>query len=138
MLARTYQTVVSVLFFVVLAVATPWGAPPPSTTKPPTTTTTTIVVTATPPASTPIPANSCSTGPIQCCNSVQQANSPGVSSLLGLLGIVLSGTNVLAGIGCSPISVIGVGGGNCKAQAVCCENNSFGSLISLGCVPVSL
>ncbi|KAI0070825.1 fungal hydrophobin [Panus rudis PR-1116 ss-1] len=82
--------------------------------------------------------NSCSTGEMQCCNSVQQANDPSVAALTGLLGIVLGPIDGLVGVTCNPIQVIGVGGGNCKAQAVCCTNNSFGSLISLGCVPVSL
>ena len=52
----------------------------------------------------------CSTGPIQCCNSVQNAGAPAVAGLLGLLGIVLQDVNVPVGLTCSPISVIGVPG----------------------------
>ncbi|KAJ3794693.1 hydrophobin 2 [Lentinula aff. detonsa] len=84
------------------------------------------------------PASSCSTGPIQCCNTVQPASSAGAAALLGLLGIVLQDVNVLVGITCSPISVIGISGNSCSAQAVCCQDNSNGGLISLGCVPVTL
>ncbi|KAI0746809.1 fungal hydrophobin, partial [Daedaleopsis nitida] len=90
------------------------------------------------PTGSPPPASSCSTGPVQCCNSVQKADSKGASVLLGLLGIVLQNVNVPVGLGCSPITVIGVGGGQCKANAVCCQDNSHGGLISIGCIPVSL
>ena len=45
--------------------------------------------------------------------------------LLGLLGIVVQGVDVLVGINCSPITVIGVGsGGSCSANVVCCQDNS--------------
>ncbi|RPD65507.1 fungal hydrophobin [Lentinus tigrinus ALCF2SS1-7] len=82
---------------------------------------------------------SCSTGAIQCCQQVQTANSAGVGIILGLLGIILQDLNVLVGLDCSPITVIGVGTGNtCNAQTVCCENNNVGGLISIGCVPVTL
>ena len=54
---------------------------------------------------------SCSTDDIQCCNSVEQSNSAAGSTLLGLLGIVLQGVAVPLGIGCTPISVVGVGSG---------------------------
>ncbi|KAJ3904538.1 hydrophobin 2 [Lentinula edodes] len=85
------------------------------------------------------PASSCSTGPVQCCNSVQSASSGGVvSTILGLLGIVLQDLNVDVGLTCSPITVIGASGNSCSAQAVCCEDNSHGGLISIGCVPVAL
>ncbi|PSS06513.1 hypothetical protein PHLCEN_2v3680 [Hermanssonia centrifuga] len=93
----------------VLAVATPnpenakrWGAP---TTTPPVTTTITETVTA--PASTVTSVSQCNTGPVQCCQSVQSASSGGIVDLLGLLGIVLQDLNVLVGLTCSPVSVIG-------------------------------
>ncbi|KDQ57933.1 hypothetical protein JAAARDRAFT_114005, partial [Jaapia argillacea MUCL 33604] len=81
----------------------------------------------------------CNTGPIQCCQSVQSAQSDAVTTLLGLLGVVLGNTDVLVGLTCSPISVVGVGSGtSCSASPVCCSDNSYGSLISIGCVPVTL
>ncbi|KAI0330317.1 fungal hydrophobin [Cubamyces sp. BRFM 1775] len=123
---------VSVASLALLAAATPnqkrWDTPTP---------TVTVTVTATPPVSTP-PASSCSTGPIQCCNSLESASSAAGSLLLGLLGIIVDGVDVLLGLDCSPISVIGVGGGNCNANVVCCENNNVGGLISVGCIPVIL
>ncbi|KAI8970904.1 hydrophobin 1 [Trametes punicea] len=91
-------------------------------------------------AATPLaPRDTCSTGPIQCCQSVESADSAAGSLLLGLLGIVLEDVTALIGLDCSPITVIGVGTGNsCSANAVCCENNNVGGLISIGCVPIEL
>ncbi|KAF5354401.1 hypothetical protein D9758_010745 [Tetrapyrgos nigripes] len=118
---------ISTLFFVAillfaanLAVATP---------------VTTITVTA-PPTTTTEPATQCNTGPIQCCNSVQAASSNAVSSLLGLLGVVIQDLEALVGITCSPINVIGRGGNTCSAAPVCCQNNNFNGVIAVGCVPV--
>ncbi|CAL1710925.1 unnamed protein product [Somion occarium] len=117
----------------VLAAATPaplearGGVPP----------TQTITVTAPGPTVTESPGQ-CNTGPIQCCNSVQAASSNPISALLGLLGIVVTDLTALVGLGCSPISVIGVGGGTCNASPVCCQNNAVGGLISIGCLPIIL
>ena len=83
-----------------LAVAMPGGGGAP---------TTTVTVTAQPSST---PASSCSTGALQCCNSVQSASDPAASLLLGLLGIVVQGVDVLVGLDCSPISVIGLSGGS--------------------------
>ncbi|KAJ8081736.1 hypothetical protein PM082_007582 [Marasmius tenuissimus] len=80
----------------------------------------------------------CNTGPIQCCNTVTKADDPTASKLLGLLGVVLKDLNVLVGLTCSPITVIGGGNGGCNATPVCCEDNSHGTLISIGCIPVTL
>ncbi|TFK51392.1 fungal hydrophobin [Heliocybe sulcata] len=97
------------------------------------------VATPTPGGQPAEPAGNCNTGPVQCCNSVQSASDPVVSTLAGLLGIVLPDANAMVGLTCSPITVIGAAGGaSCSAHPVCCENNSYGSLISTGCVPVTL
>ncbi|KAK7676145.1 hypothetical protein QCA50_014916 [Cerrena zonata] len=84
------------------------------------------------------PASECNTGPIQCCQSTEAADSTSGAALLGLLGIVLQDVNVLLGVTCSPISVIGVGSSGCSASPVCCTDNSHGGLVSIGCVPVTL
>ncbi|KAI0694083.1 fungal hydrophobin-domain-containing protein [Cerioporus squamosus] len=92
-------------------------------------------------AATPAPAPdaSCSTGPIQCCNTVTKASDPAAAGILASIGVVVQDINALVGLTCSPVTVIGVGtGDSCDAQTVCCENNSFGSLISIGCLPVTL
>ncbi|KIJ33387.1 hypothetical protein M422DRAFT_94504, partial [Sphaerobolus stellatus SS14] len=82
----------------------------------------------------------CNTGDAQCCNTVGAANSiAGVSTLLGLLGIVLQDVSVIVGLGCTPITVIGLGqGANCAQQPVCCTDNQFNGLINIGCSPISL
>ncbi|KIJ25111.1 hypothetical protein M422DRAFT_273969 [Sphaerobolus stellatus SS14] len=85
------------------------------------------------------PISQCNTGDAQCCNSVTKASDPSATTILGLLGIVLQDVDVLVGLGCTPITVIGAGSGaNCAQQPVCCENNSFNGLINIGCTPISL
>ncbi|KAI0741748.1 fungal hydrophobin-domain-containing protein [Daedaleopsis nitida] len=104
-------TIVSIVSLAVLAGAIPTNGPPPST---------------------------CNTGPVQCCNTVEKANHKGVAALCGLLGIALPNPEEYVGLNCSPITLIGGGGSGCRANTVCCEDNSHGNLISVGCVPVSL
>ncbi|KAJ2931467.1 hypothetical protein H1R20_g5558, partial [Candolleomyces eurysporus] len=87
---------------------------------------------------TPIPASQCNTGPIQCCDSLQTAGAPAVAPILALLGVVVQDVNVPVGVTCSPISVIGVPGNSCSAQAVCCEKNGFNGVVAIGCTPVDL
>ncbi|EJF60591.1 hydrophobin-315 [Dichomitus squalens] len=106
----------------------PGGNPPPPTQ--------TITVTQT--ASGPEPTSSCSTGAIQCCESMTKARYPTATKILGLLGIVVEGLDVLVGLTCSAIEVIGVGGGACSSNVVCCQDNSHNSLISIGCLPIIL
>ena len=57
------------------------------------------------------PSNSCTTGPVQCCNSMSKANDSVVSAILGLLDLVVD-PDVLVGVQCSPLSVVGVGSGS--------------------------
>ncbi|KAF9255192.1 hydrophobin-251 [Marasmius fiardii PR-910] len=86
--------------------------------------------------------NICSTGPVQCCNSVQSISIsqflPGIAGLLGLLGVVVGPITGQVGVTCNPISVLGLGGNSCTAQTVCCENNSFNGVVALGCNNISL
>jgi hypothetical protein len=55
------------------------------------------------------PAGSCNTGPIQCCNSVKKGDDKSLGAIFALLGVVLQDVNVLVGVTCSPITVIGGG-----------------------------
>ncbi|KAI0737153.1 fungal hydrophobin-domain-containing protein [Daedaleopsis nitida] len=81
----------------------------------------------------------CTTGPIQCCESLQTPNSTAVAPILKGLGIVIQDLNVLVGLTCSAISVIGIGSGNdCNAHTVCCDDNNVGGLLSIGCLPISI
>ncbi|TFK43772.1 hydrophobin [Crucibulum laeve] len=66
------------------------------------------------------------------------ANSAAASAALGLLGVVVQDVIALVGLTCDPISVIGVGDDSCSAQVVCCEDNSFHSIVAIGCTPVDL
>ncbi|KAF9534668.1 hydrophobin-319 [Crepidotus variabilis] len=84
------------------------------------------------------PASQCNTGQVQCCNSVQDANSGAVTTLAGLLGIVLGPVTGQVGLTCNPISVLGIGGNSCSAQPVCCSGNNFNGLIVVGCTPVNI
>ncbi|KAI0367144.1 hydrophobin [Pilatotrama ljubarskyi] len=94
-----------------------------------------ILAVATP---APAPDASCSTAPLQCCQSVEPADSAAVAPILKGLGVVVQDVNALVGVTCTPISVVGVGGSDaCSANTVCCQDNSFGGLVSIGCVPVS-
>ncbi|KAF5329808.1 hypothetical protein D9619_009338 [Psilocybe cf. subviscida] len=84
------------------------------------------------------PSNQCNTGSLQCCNSVQAANSASIAGLLGLLGIVVSTLTGQVGVTCSPITAIGLGGSSCSAQPVCCTNNTFNGVVALGCTPINI
>ncbi|PFH48943.1 hypothetical protein AMATHDRAFT_148816 [Amanita thiersii Skay4041] len=86
------------------------------------------------PSQTPPDEGNCNTGPVQCCNSVTTTANPVARTIAGIVGATL-GLDVPVGLGCSPLSVIGVGGNSCNAQTVCCENNNFNGLIAIGCTP---
>ncbi|RXW18018.1 hypothetical protein EST38_g7828 [Candolleomyces aberdarensis] len=86
----------------------------------------------------PPPVNQCNVGSIQCCNSVQAANAPGIAGLLALLGVIVGPLTGQVGVTCSPLSVIGLPGNSCSAQPVCCTNNSFNGIIALGCTPINI
>lgn len=72
----------------------------------------------------------CNTGKLQCCQSVQSSSTPGVSSLLGLLGVVLGGVNVPVGLTCSPISVRPIQHDEAGALTVIYSPLHFRSLVS--------
>ncbi|KAL5527865.1 hypothetical protein ACEPAG_6666 [Sanghuangporus baumii] len=130
-----FNKYIALLALPILAAATPkpggGGSP---TTKPAHTSTVTVTATSTATQA----ASQCDTGDLQCCNSVQSAGSPAAAGLLGLLGIVIQGLDIPVGLTCDPISVIGLGSASCSAHPVCCQDNSHGGLISIGCVPVDL
>ncbi|TFK46050.1 fungal hydrophobin [Heliocybe sulcata] len=100
-----------------------------------------ILAAATPALNTPPsePASQCATSDLQCCNSVSTTSDPAVITALGSLGIALQDVTGLVGLTCSPITAIGIGsGGSCTESPVCCSDNAYGGLVSIGCVPVTL
>ena len=55
----------------------------------------------------------------------KQSDSAAGSALLSVLGVDLKGVTAQLGLGCSPISAVGLGGGKaCASNAVCCQNNN--------------
>jgi len=58
----------------------------------------------------PIPASQCNTGPVQCCNETGTTKDASIAKALALVGVDVSDVNVLIGLTCDPISVIGIGG----------------------------
>ncbi|KAF5328379.1 hypothetical protein D9619_013267 [Psilocybe cf. subviscida] len=84
------------------------------------------------------PNNQCNTGKMQCCESVQPADSAQATSLLGLVGTVVHDVSAMVGITCSPISGVGIGGNSCTAQPTCCTGNSFDGVIVIGCSPINI
>ncbi|KAH7919202.1 fungal hydrophobin [Leucogyrophana mollusca] len=107
------STAVAVSYFALLAVATP--------------------------ANVARQSSECDTGSAYCCNSVQAADSSAVTTLLGLLGIVLGDITGNVGLTCSPLTIIGTGSGaSCNQEPVCCTNDEYNGLINLGCSPLNL
>ncbi|KAK7681585.1 hypothetical protein QCA50_015318 [Cerrena zonata] len=84
-------------------------------------------------------AGSCNVGDLQCCDQVQTPDSESLTGIFGALGISADNLSGLVGVTCTPITGIGAGSGSsCQANPVCCDDNSFGGAVSLGCVPVNL
>ncbi|KAJ7588126.1 hydrophobin 2 [Mycena floridula] len=92
---------------------------------------------ATPAIRTESPPTTCPTSSAQCCSTVSDSSSPAVITILKGLGIDISSITAAVGLGCSPISVVDIGSGACSSTTVYCEDNSH-SLISLGCIPITL
>ncbi|KAF8875135.1 fungal hydrophobin-domain-containing protein [Infundibulicybe gibba] len=97
--------------------------------------------TAVPRTTTPTtPASQCNTGNLQCCNSTQESSNTNASltSILGLLGVVVGALTGQVGVSCSPVTLIGLAGNSCSAQPVCCSKNSFNGVVALGCTPINI
>ncbi|KAJ7572548.1 hydrophobin 2 [Mycena floridula] len=93
---------------------------------------------ATPARRNDSPPTTCPTSGAQCCSTVENASSPGVDTILKSIGVDVSSITAQVGLGCSPITVVGINNGDCSTTAVYCEDNSHSSLISLGCIPITL
>ncbi|TFK82504.1 fungal hydrophobin [Polyporus arcularius HHB13444] len=71
-----------------------------------------------------------------CCSTFGESSDPAIASQLGLLGIILNGVDVLVGLDCSPITVIGAS--SCSGTTVTCTDNSKDAAVDIGCVPITL
>ncbi|KAL1947136.1 hypothetical protein VTO73DRAFT_14097 [Trametes versicolor] len=83
-------------------------------------------------------AQSCNTGPVQCCNSLEKSDSAAGTAILSTLGLGLGDVTGQIGLQCSPLSAAGVGSSSCKSSPVCCQNNNVGGAVSIGCMPIIL
>ncbi|KAG2347183.1 hydrophobin-1 precursor [Suillus weaverae] len=81
----------------------------------------------------------CSTGSIQCCESVDKSgHGSSLDELLSLLNLNIP-DETPCGTSCSPISLFGGGSGaNCNQEPVCCEDNSYNGLVNIGCSPINI
>ncbi|KAF8350492.1 hydrophobin-251 [Amanita rubescens] len=79
--------------------------------------------------------NSCSTGTIQCCQSIQSAHSHEVAELIGSVGGSLNGITGTVGINCVHIGAVT---NSCTAQTACCTGGRTIGLVAVGCSPISL
>ncbi|KAF5630219.1 fungal hydrophobin [Fusarium tjaetaba] len=82
-------------------------------------------------ATTTTAASTCNApAALTCCQTVGTSSNPVISLLLGLLGIVVQDPNTVLGATCSSITDPAA----CQqGTAVCCNDNSHGGLISIGC-----
>ncbi|KAJ7262489.1 hydrophobin 2 [Mycena rebaudengoi] len=85
--------------------------------------------TSTPPVTTPDSP--------QCCSSVVPSSSSAASVVAALVGLDLTGLDVLVGLSCSPITVVG---NNCGDTTVTCSapDKEWGGLIAINCIPITL
>ncbi|KAH7882845.1 hydrophobin [Phlebopus sp. FC_14] len=81
----------------------------------------------------------CNTGPVNCCNNVQDVSD--ASAILSQINLadVLAGVVGQVGFDCSPITGLGMGSGaTCQQQSVCCNGNRLNGLININCSPVNI
>ncbi|KAF9042196.1 fungal hydrophobin-domain-containing protein [Panaeolus papilionaceus] len=82
---------------------------------------------------------SCNTGPVQCCNSLQDAQNFDAIGIASLIGVAVSGLTGQVGLQCNPITGIGLGtGANCASSPVCCEENFQNQLVGINCTPITV
>ncbi|KAI9461329.1 hydrophobin [Boletus coccyginus] len=79
----------------------------------------------------------CNTGSIQCCQSVQSANSPAATVLAPLLGLAGLLGNGQIGLQCSSLTGAG-SSAQCESNPVCCNDTHYDGLINVGCSPIDL
>ncbi|KAF8128621.1 hydrophobin 2 [Boletus edulis] len=96
------------------------------------------VATAVPTALEARNSNTCNSGSVNCCQSVQSSDSYQIIELFGYLGIPLPGGNTQIGLTCSPVTLGGSSTGSiCTQQTVCCTGNTFYG-VSTACSPINI
>ncbi|KAG1780578.1 fungal hydrophobin [Suillus placidus] len=83
----------------------------------------------------------CNTGEIQCCNNSTNYDSAPAAKAFNQVGLanVAVVVDAVVGLDCSGTSVVGTSSG-CEAnqEPLCCEDNSYNGLVSLGCTPINV
>lgn len=71
-----------------------------------------------------------------CCDSTTTAGATGIASLLASIGVPVQGANVPIGLGCSPLTIVGVSGTSCTNDPVTCDQVESTSLVGINCTPL--
>ncbi|KAF8888399.1 hypothetical protein CPB84DRAFT_1849641 [Gymnopilus junonius] len=88
---------------------------------------------------TPPVFDSCNSGPVLCCNSLQAPETAAATQLLSLVGVAVEDVVAQVGAGCTAVTGVGAGtGANCATSPVCCQQNFFNQLIGVDCSPVNI
>ncbi|QSS62689.1 hypothetical protein I7I51_02428 [Histoplasma capsulatum] len=78
----------------------------------------------------------------QCCQNTHSSQDKSVIQGLKIFGLDKEAQKSKGSVGtkCEPMEgVLNLGLLNgCKGTAVCCNNNKFNGLVSLGCIPITL
>lgn len=89
------------------------------------------------------PVSQCNSGPVQCCQSTYQSNSPAGAFLLGAVGVPVQSVVTTVGFQCNPISsgtALGGAAGTaakCSSQPVCCNQGYLQGLVNNACIPLN-
>ncbi|KAF8418141.1 hydrophobin [Boletus edulis BED1] len=83
-------------------------------------------------------SNTCNSGSVNCCQSVQSSSSSVIIELFGFLGLPMPAGNTQIGLTCSPVTLGGTSTGSiCTQQTVCCTGNTFYG-VSTACSPINI
>ena len=90
----------------------------------------------------------CSTGPVQCCESIAHPGSANHASMLQTLNGVralkdlseaLQGNAFAFGVECMPFSAWGAGfESSCQGETVCCDHTANGGNTGVNCTPFNV
>jgi len=81
----------------------------------------------------------CSTGTMNCCESVHEPHGKGGEFLLEKSAGTIQTQEGSIGFVCNPMTGIGAStAANCVSQVVCCIGNTFNGVVTVGCSPASV